>query len=117
MKDLKQRGLLDETVVMGGGEFGREPISEGADGRDHNPQGFSLWLAGGGFKSGYVHGETDEIGYQAVSNVVTVHSLHATILHTLGIDHRKLAALHDGRDVSLVDSPVTGADIVPDLLV
>jgi Protein of unknown function (DUF1501) len=116
VKDLKQRGLLDETIVMWGGEFGREPISEGADGRDHNPRGFSLWLAGGGFKAGYVHGETDEIGYQAVSNVVTVHSLHATILHSLGIDHRKLTVPHDGRDVSLVDSPVTGEDIVPELL-
>ncbi len=116
VKDLKQRGLLNETIVMWGGEFGREPISEGADGRDHNPRGFSLWLAGGGFKAGYVHGETDEIGYQAVSNVVTVHSLHATLLHTLGIDHRKLTAPHEGRDVSLVDSPVTGEDIVPELL-
>ncbi len=116
VKDLKQRGLLDETIVMWGGEFGREPISEGADGRDHNPKGFSLWLAGGGFKSGYVHGATDEIGYEAVSKVVTVHSLHATLLHSLGINHKKLVAPHDGRDVSLVDSPVTGEDIVPELL-
>ncbi len=116
VKDLKQRGLLDETIVLWGGEFGREPISEGADGRDHNPRGFSLWIAGGGFKSGYVHGETDEIGYQAVSNKVTVHNLHATLLHSLGINHRKLIAPHEGRQVSLVDSPVTGADYIPELL-
>jgi len=116
VKDLKQRGLLDETVVLWGGEFGREPISEGADGRDHNPRGFSVWVAGGGFKSGYVHGETDEIGYQAVSNIVSVHNYHATLLHSLGINHRKLIAPHEGRQVSLVDSPVTGADYIPELL-
>ncbi len=117
VKDLKQRGMLDETIVMWGGEFGREPISEGADGRDHNPRGFSLWLAGGGFKAGYVHGETDELGYQATSDPVSVHSLHATLLHTLGIDHRQLAAPHEGREVSLVDSPITGGEVVPELLV
>lgn len=116
VRDLKQRGLLDETIVMWGGEFGREPISEGADGRDHNPKGFSIWIAGGGFQSGYVHGETDEIGYQAASGVVTVHDLHATLLYALGLDHRRLTAPHDGREVSLVDAPVTGADIVPALL-
>ncbi len=116
VKDLKQRGMLDETVVMWGGEFGREPISEGADGRDHNPQGFSLWLAGGGFKAGYVHGETDELGCRAVTDTVSVHNLHATLLHSLGINHKKLTVPHEGREVSLVDSPVTGADITPGLL-
>ena len=78
--DLKQRGLLDSTIVMWTGEFGRLPISQGADGRDHNRHGFSLWLAGGGFKAGYVHGATDDFGYKSVEDVVTVHDLHATLL-------------------------------------
>src|SRR5262249_12429782 len=83
---LKQRGLLDETIVLWTGEFGRQPISQGPDGRDHNRRAFSLWLAGGGFRGGYVHGATDDFGYESVKDVVTVHDLHATLLHNLGID-------------------------------
>ena len=90
VKDLKQRGLLDETIVLWTGEFGRLPISQGTDGRDHNRHGFSLWLAGGGFKPGYVHGATDEFGYKAVDGIVTVHDLQATLFHAFGLDHRKL---------------------------
>src|SRR5262245_27276857 len=90
--DLKRRGMLDSTLVMWTGEFGRLPISQGTDGRDHNRHAFSMWLAGGGFKAGYAHGATDEFSYRSVEKVVTVHDLHATLLHALGIDHQKLAA-------------------------
>ena len=114
--DLKQRGLLDETIVLWTGEFGRLPISQGDDGRDHNRHGFSLWLAGGGFKPGYVHGATDDFGYKAVSDIVTVHDLQATLLHALGLDHRKLAYPHEGRLDSLTDAEVTKAKVVPQLL-
>ena len=114
--DLKRRGLLDSTIVMWTGEFGRQPISQGSDGRDHNRRGFSLWLAGGGFKGGYVHGATDEFGYEAVQDVVTVHDLHATLLAALGLDHRRLTFPHDGRPASLTDSDVTKAKVVPALL-
>ncbi len=114
--DLKRRGLLDSTIVMWTGEFGRLPVSQGADGRDHNRHGFSLWLAGGGFKAGYVHGATDDFGYEAVKDVVTVHDLHATLLHALGLDHRRLTYPHDGRPTSLTDSDVTKARLVPELL-
>jgi hypothetical protein len=116
VQDLKQRGLLDSTIVLWTGEFGRLPISQGTDGRDHNRHAFSLWLAGGGFRGGYVHGATDDFSYRAVENVVTVHDLHATLLHALGIDHRRLALPHDGRDTSLTDADVTGARLVPELL-
>ena len=116
VKDLKQRGLLDETIVLWTGEFGRLPVSQGKDGRDHNRHAFSLWLAGGGFKGGYVHGATDDFSYKAVKDVVSVHDLHATLLHTLGIDHRRLAVPFDGRDTSLTDSEVTGAKVVNALL-
>lgn len=116
VKDLKQRGLLDSTIVMWTGEFGRLPVSQGTDGRDHNRHAFSLWLAGGGFKSGYVHGATDEFGYKSVEKPVTVHDLHATLLYALGLDHQKLTYPHDGRDASLTDAEVTKARIVPDLL-
>ncbi len=85
--DLKRRGLLDSTIVLWTGEFGRLPISQGTDGRDHNRHAFSLWLAGGGFKKGYVHGATDDFGYKSVENVVRVSDLHATLLHALGLDH------------------------------
>ena len=88
--DLKRRGLLDSTIVMWTGEFGRLPVSQGPDGRDHNRHAFSLWLAGGGFKKGYVHGATDEFGYASVDKVVRVSDLHATLLHSLGLDHHKL---------------------------
>jgi hypothetical protein len=114
--DLKQRGLLDETIVIWTGEFGRLPVSQGADGRDHNRHGFSLWLAGGGFKSGYVHGATDDFGYKSVENIVTVHDLQATLLHALGLDHRKLAFPHEGRLDSLTDAEVTKAKVVRELL-
>jgi uncharacterized protein (DUF1501 family) len=117
VKDLKQRGLLDETIVLWTGEFGRLPISQGADGRDHNRHGFSLWLAGGGFKPGYVHGATDEFGYRSVESVVTVHDLQATLLHALGLDHRKLTYPHEGRLESLTDPEVTKAKVATDLLV
>lgn len=116
VKDLKARGLLDSTVVLWTGEFGRLPISQGKDGRDHNRHAFSLWVAGGGFKAGYVHGSTDEFGYQSVQDVVAVHDLHATLLHTLGVNHGTLTFPHDGRATSLTDPEVTGARIVPALL-
>ncbi|MGD9644553.1 MAG: DUF1501 domain-containing protein [Pirellulales bacterium] len=111
--DLKRRGLLDSTVVWWTGEFGRLPISQGTDGRDHNGQGFSCWLAGGGFRPGYVHGATDEFGYRAVDDVVSVHDLHATLLYALGLDHQRLTYPNDGRDDSLTDAVVSGAR--PDL--
>src|SRR4051812_43058255 len=116
VQDLKQRGLLDSTIVLWTGEFGRLPISQGKDGRDHNRHGFSLWLAGGGFKKGYVHGATDDFGYAARDKVVTVHDFHATLLAALGLDHRRLTYPHDGRDTSLTDADVTGAKVVPELL-
>lgn len=117
VKDLKQRGLLDSTIVIWTGEFGRLPISQGTDGRDHNRHAFSMWIAGGGFKRGYTHGATDDFGYASVEKVVTVHDLHATLLHCLGLDHRKLSLPFDGRETSLTDADVTGAKLVPELLV
>jgi hypothetical protein len=114
--DLKRRGLLDSTIVLWTGEFGRLPVSQGADGRDHNRHAFSLWLAGGGFRRGYIHGETDEFSYRAVKDVVRVCDLHATLLHALGLDHRRLTYPHDGRNDGLTDADVTGARVVPALL-
>jgi hypothetical protein len=114
--DLKRRGLLDSTIVLWAGEFGRLPISQGTDGRDHNRHAFSLWLAGGGFKKGYCHGATDPFGYQSVEKVVRVYDLHATLLHALGLDHRKLTHPHEGRDDTLTDAAVSGAKLVPELL-
>jgi len=116
VKDLKQRGLLDSTIVMWTGEFGRLPVSQGADGRDHNRHAFSLWVAGGGFKRGLVYGATDDFGYAAVENVMPVHDFHATLLHTLGLDHRALTYQHDGRPTSLTDPDVTDAKVVKELL-
>ncbi|MBS0205945.1 MAG: DUF1501 domain-containing protein [Planctomycetes bacterium] len=116
VQDLKQRGLLEDTIVLWTGEFGRLPVSQGTDGRDHNRRGFSLWLAGGGFKAGQVHGATDDWGYAAVKDVVTVHDLHATLLHALGIDHQRLTYPHEGRDASLSDAEVTHARVVTELL-
>jgi hypothetical protein len=116
VQDLKRRGLLESTIVFWTGEFGRLPISQGSDGRDHNGQGFSCWLAGGGFRGGYVHGATDEFGYRAVEDVVTVHDLHATLLYALGLDHERLTYPNDGRDDSLTDAVVTKARVVPALL-
>lgn len=103
LADLKQRGLLEDTLVVWGGEFGRTPIVQGANGRDHNPQGFTMWLAGGGVKGGLAYGETDEFGYYAVRDKVHMHDLHATILHLMGMDHLRLTYRHAGRDFRLTD--------------
>jgi len=103
IRDLKGRGLLDSTLVIFAGEFGRTPFAQGTKGRDHNPQGFSLWMAGGGLKKGVIHGATDDYGYRAIENVVDVHDLHATILHLLGIDHEQLTYRYSGRDYRLTD--------------
>jgi hypothetical protein len=103
LADLKERGLLEETLVWWGGEFGRTPFSQSGDGRDHNPRGFTTWLAGAGVKPGFSYGSTDEIGDTAVENPVHMHDLHATILHILGMDHEKLTHRHAGRDFRLTD--------------
>lgn len=103
LRDLKQRGLLDETIVIWGGEFGRTPFSQGSDGRDHNPYGFSVWAAGGGFKGGSVYGATDDLGYHAIQNPTSVYDLWATVLHQLGLDHERLTYLYAGRNVRLTD--------------
>jgi hypothetical protein len=112
IKDLKQRGLFDETIIVAGSEFGRTPVVEVGsgfgsgqthNGRDHNPHGFTMWLAGGGFKGGFSYGKTDDFGWKAVENPVHVHDIHATILHQLGIDHTKLTYHYSGRDYRLTD--------------
>ena len=106
LKDLKQRGLLDETLVVWGGEFGRTPtvqVSKAEVGRDHHPEGFTMWMAGGGVKGGYRYGRTDDYGYYAIENRCTIHDLHATILHLLGLDHTRLTFNHNGRDFRLTD--------------
>jgi hypothetical protein len=103
LTDLKARGLLDSTLVLWAGEFGRTPMAQGSDGRDHNPYGFSVWLAGGGIKGGTIHGATDDYGYHAVEKPVTMHDLHATMLHLLGIDHKRLTYRFGGRDMRLTD--------------
>ncbi len=103
LTDLKRRGLLDETLVVWTGEFGRTPTGQGGKGRDHSPRGFTAWLAGGGVKGGQTYGATDEFGYAAVKNKVHVHDLHATILHLLGFDHTLLTYFHGGRDMRLTD--------------
>jgi hypothetical protein len=101
--DLERRGLLDETLVVFAGEFGRTPFSQGSDGRDHNPYGFSIWLAGGGIRRGHVHGATDELGYRAVEDPCTFYDLWATVLHQLGLDHERLTFRFGGRDYRLTD--------------
>ena len=101
LRDLKQRGLLDETLIVWSGEFGRTPFAQGKNGRDHNPFGYSMWLAGGGVRGGAIHGATDDLGYKAVEHVRTIHDLHATILHLLGIDHEKLTVRFGGLDQRL----------------
>jgi uncharacterized protein (DUF1501 family) len=103
LSDLKQRGMFDETLVLWGGEFGRTPTSQDRDGRDHNPYGFTMWLAGGGVKRGFRFGETDELGYKPIENPVSMHDLHATILHLLGLDHEQLTFHFNGRDQTLVN--------------
>jgi uncharacterized protein (DUF1501 family) len=108
LKDLKGRGLLNETIVLFGGEFGRTPCAQGdvdskEVGRDHNPFGFTMWMAGGGFKPGVTYGATDDYGYYAIEDKVPVHDLHATILHLLGLDHKRLTYRFSGRDMRLTD--------------
>ncbi len=103
LKDLKARGLFEETLVIWAGEFGRTPFAQGADGRDHNPSAFSIWLAGAGIRGGTVYGATDEYGYRSVENVTTIHDLHATMLNLLGIDHNRLTYRFSGRDIRLTD--------------
>ena len=113
LTDLKQRGLMDDTLVVWGTEFGRTPVAQGKDGRDHNPAGFTVWLTGAGVKPGYSHGSTDDFGYYAQENKVHMHDLHATILHLLGIDHEQLTYRYAGRDFRLTD--VYG-EVVSDIL-
>jgi uncharacterized protein (DUF1501 family) len=103
LHDLAARGLLADTLVIWGGEFSRTPAAEGADGRDHHPYGFTMWLAGGGVRGGLAHGATDEFGWDAVEDRVHVHDLHATILHLLGLDHERLTYRYAGRDFRLTD--------------
>ena len=103
IRDLKRRGLLDETLVVWGGEFGRTPVSEAGDGRDHDPYGYTMWLAGGGVKGGLAYGATDEFGFRAVEDRVSIHDLHATMLYLLGVDHEKLTYRYAGRDFRLTD--------------
>jgi hypothetical protein len=113
LKDLKRRGLLESTLVVWGGEFGRTPMSESGNGRDHNPYGFTMWLAGGGIKGGMTYGNTDEIGLYAVENRVHVHDIHATVLHCLGLDHKKLTYLYNGRHER---ATVNGGNVVDELM-
>jgi hypothetical protein len=103
LHDLKARGLLDETLVLWGGEFGRTPYAQGTDGRDHNHRGFTTWMAGGGVKGGTSHGATDDYGYEAVEGKMHIHDWHATILHLLGLEHEKLTYRYAGRDMRLTD--------------
>ncbi len=116
IQDLKQRGLLEDVIVIWTGEFGRLPITEGSDGRDHNRHAFSLLMAGGGFQGGQTHGATDEFGYKSIENRVSVPDLHATVLHQLGLDHTRLSYTHSGRPERLTDPGVTGARVVSELL-
>jgi hypothetical protein len=103
LQDLKRRGLLAETLVVWAGEFGRTPFAQGTDGRDHNPFGFTIWLAGGGVRGGLVYGQTDEFGYRVIEKKVEMYDLHATILHLLGLDHTRLTFRFSGRDMRLTD--------------
>ncbi|MDF1753898.1 MAG: DUF1501 domain-containing protein [Verrucomicrobiales bacterium] len=103
LEDLKARGLLEDTLVLWGGEFGRTPTAQGKDGRDHNPHGFTMWMAGAGVKGGTAYGSTDDYGYYAAENKMHVHDLHATILHALGLDHERLTYRYAGRDFRLTD--------------
>jgi hypothetical protein len=113
LKDLKQRGLLDSTLVVWGGEFGRTPMSEQGDGRDHNPYGFTMWMAGGGVKGGQTIGATDDMGLHAISDRAHVHDLHATMLYLMGLDHLKLTYLHNGRDER---ATVNGGNVILPLI-
>ena len=109
--DLQSRGLLDETLIVWSGEFGRTPTGQNGKGRDHNPRGFSAWMAGGGVKGGLVYGATDPFGFAAVENKVHIHDFHATILHLMGVNHKLLTYFHSGRDYRLTD--VEGEVIEP----
>ena len=111
--DLKQRGMLDDTLVIWGGEFGRTPMTEGTNGRDHNPYGFTTVLAGGGVKRGFVYGSTDEFGLKGVEGKAHVHDLHATILHLLGFDHEKLTYRYNGRDERLT---ITDGEVAKEII-
>jgi hypothetical protein len=113
LRDLRARGLLDQTLVLWAGEFGRTPFAQGIDGRDHNPYGFTVWMAGGGVKGGFAYGETDEWGYKAVSGKLEMHDLHATILHLLGVDHKRQTFRFGGRDMRLTD---VHGEVVKELL-
>ncbi|MSR32819.1 MAG: DUF1501 domain-containing protein [Gemmataceae bacterium] len=113
LKDLKSRGLLEDTLVLWGGEFGRTPTAEGTNGREHHPFGFSMWMAGGGIKGGMAHGATDDFGWHALHNKVHVHDLHATILHLMGFDHTRLTYRFGGRDYRLTD---VHGEVVQDIL-
>lgn len=103
LTDLKQRGLLEQTLVLWGGEFGRTPFAQGGNGRDHNPFGFTMWMAGGGVRGGSIYGATDEFGYKVIEKKMGLHDLHATMLHLLGIDHERLTFRFSGRDMRLTD--------------
>ena len=103
LRDLKSRGMLKDTLVVWSGEFGRTPFAQGSNGRDHNPFGFTIWMAGGGAKPGITYGATDEFGYRAVENKLDIHDMHATMLHLLGMDHKKMTYFFDGRDLRLTD--------------
>ncbi len=113
LTDLKTRGLLNDTLVLWGGEFGRTPTSQGNNGRDHNPHGFTMWMAGGGVKAGFAYGATDDYGYYALENKIHIHDLHATILHLLGLDHERLTYRYSGRDFRLTD---VGGHVATDIL-
>ncbi len=114
LTDLKARGLFEDTLILWGGEFGRTPVAQGDDGRDHNPQGYTMWLAGAGVKGGIRYGKTDDYGYFAVENKVHLHDLHATLLHLLGLDHTRLTYKYAGRDFRLTD---VHGEVVHDILV
>jgi hypothetical protein len=113
LKDLKRRGMLQDTLVIFGTEFGRTPAAQGKDGRDHHPHAFSMWLAGGGVKGGMTYGVTDEFGYYVAENKVPMHDFHATVLHLLGLDHTKLTYRHAGRDFRLTD---VAGEVVRDIV-
>jgi uncharacterized protein (DUF1501 family) len=113
LADLKQRGLFEKTLVVWSGEFGRTPFAQGSNGRDHNPFAFSLWLAGGGVKGGSIYGQTDEYGYKVVENRAEIHDLHATMLHLLGVDHKRLTFRYSGRDMRLTD---VHGEVIHDIL-
>src|SRR5207253_75179 len=112
LKDLKARGLLESTLVVWGSEFGRTPVTQNGKGRDHNPAGFSIWMAGGGIRGGTVYGATDEIGFRAVQDPVHTRDLHATLLRCLGLDQIRLSYLHNGRHERLTD---TGGHVIEKL--